>query len=67
MKVFVSNVPVRTFAEAWVEIPDGTSAVDRHQAIVSALRDGRFETTSACDPDDALLDKWEFSTPMEES
>lgn len=72
-KIFVSNLPVRAYVDAWVEIPNDPEDFD--DAIAEAVKEGKFEfdkkTLSVEDDgvevDESVLDKWEFQTPMEES
>lgn len=72
-RIFVSNIPVRTITDGWVEVPDDTPFDDLDEAIATALRTSGFkpetctiEVDGGLDVDQACLDAhWEFSTPLE--
>jgi hypothetical protein len=71
-RIFVSNIPVRTVVDGWVEVPEDTTEENLDAAITVALREKGFrpETTEieveGLDLDKEALDAgWEFSTPLD--
>lgn len=74
-KVFVTNIPVRTCVDGWVIVPDDTKSDHLNESIRDSLikssmdgaglHDGCAVLHSGLDLDLSLIDKWEFSTPLE--
>lgn len=71
-EVFVTNIPIRSFAAGYVEIPATTDSDHMNEAITKALREngyrphGVYKASIDAEVDETLIDKWEFTTPLEE-
>jgi hypothetical protein len=68
-KVFVTNIPVRACVNGWVEVPDGTTPDGLGDAIAEALKEKGYaqekEIHDGLEVDVSVVDKWEFTTPLE--
>lgn len=71
-RVFVMNVPVYAYIDAWVEVPEDTDPELLNEALAMAICDGQFRAAppslAEVEVDEGLIQNgWEFMTPLEKS
>jgi hypothetical protein len=57
MKALVSNIPILSFIEAYVEIPGGLNEDQAHDAVKDAILRGEFRPKDGSSPDNYELDE----------
>lgn len=64
MRVLVTNIPVRAFACAWVDVPDDTTADTANEAVRKGLETAPLRigdvAADGIEPDPVLIDGWDF-------
>lgn len=70
-RVFVTNIPARSYIENHVEIPENTRPEGVNEAIRKALLErgltGPGGVTGPVELDEQAIQDWEFDTPLEAS
>lgn len=69
-RVYVTNIPIRLCVSGWVDVPEAADVDDLNKVIADSIYENGYYPESlrveGSEIDESVIEKWEFTTPLEE-